>query len=438
MDRDGTCAPGARESPAELPPAAEDAILRDLVFLTSPEAGGRLAGSAGAAVAADYLARELETAGCLTAGTDGFYQPVAVRTARLAGPVRVRVGSRELRHRLDFGEVPAFSGGGTARGPLRPISDDEPVPAALLAGHVVLVDSLPAGFDLRATAEAAAEAGASALMVATPRAFFRKSAYGGSGRLPVLRVAAPLAAELAGAPEETVEIDLPLVASRGRCRNVLGIVRGSSTRGAVALAAHYDHVGDDPGGARFPGAVDNAAGVAAVLAAAREVTRRFQALPFDLLVGLLTGEESGMWGARQLVANPPAPLRAVINLDGAGLEAPLAAMRLGHVASGSRLVEVASGLLEARGISTKWVRGQDDAGVFLAAGIPALGLGQERTRAGGVPLHSPRDTLDALRLPAVSSAAALLVDLVSCLAGNPDALEEPSGGRHSTGSEGGA
>lgn len=438
MDRHGTRVRGTKEFAAELPPAAEDAILRDLVFLTSPAAGGRLAGSPGAFLAADYLARELEAAGYLPAGTDGFYQPVAVRAARLTGPVRFRVGCRELRHRLDFGEVPAFSGGGTVRGPLRPVSDDSPVPAALLAGHVVLVSGPPDGFDLGATAEAAVEAQASALMVATPRTFFRKSAYGATGRLPVLRLTAPLATELARMPEEMAEIELPLVASEGSCRNVIGIVRGVSSRGAVALVAHYDHVGDDPGGARFPGAVDNAGGVAAVLAAAREVTRRFRTLPFDLLVGLLTGEESGMWGARHLAANPPVPLRAVINLDGAGLEAPLASMRLGHAAPGPWLVDMASSVFKTRGISPRWVRGRDDASIFLAGGIPALGLGQERTRAGGVPLHSPQDTLDALHLPAVSSSAALLVDIVSCLAKTPDALQEPVGGCDSTGTEGGA
>jgi aminopeptidase YwaD len=67
-----------------------------------------------------------------------------------------------------------------------------------------------------------------------------------------------------------VDLDLPLERVTLPCNNVFGLLRGASSDFTLALTAHYDHLGDDPGGARFPGAFDNASGVASILAAARD------------------------------------------------------------------------------------------------------------------------------------------------------------------------
>ena len=93
-------------------------------------------------------------------------------------------------------------------------------------------------------------------------------------------------------------------------------VYGSFRRGtpAIPLTAHFDGVGDDPDGTRFPAAADNASGVAVVIEAARQLHQR---LPdtVGLAVALLDGEEARAIGSAHHAPQVEARTR-VINLDG--------------------------------------------------------------------------------------------------------------------------
>ena len=98
--------------------------------------------------------------------------------------------------------------------------------------------------------------------------------------------------------------------------NVVGRVRGSrdSTR-VLVVSAHYDHVGVGravDGDSIYNGADDNASGVAALLAVAREL--RARAPEHDVVLLFTDGEEGGLLGARAFVAAPPVA-RASIALD---------------------------------------------------------------------------------------------------------------------------
>ncbi|MGE5591632.1 MAG: M28 family metallopeptidase, partial [Bacillota bacterium] len=354
---------------------------------------------------------------------DGFLQSMNVTAARLAGRVGLRIGSLELRHRRDFGEMPALSARGHVAGPLVPLRDGEGVPLDRLKGSVALVTRRPEGFDLAETAAAAADAGVRALVVpwGEPR-WFHKTVHGAGGRIPVIRLRDALARRLARRGGLAARVDLPLDVGSKACSNVLGLRPGRVGAPALLLTAHYDHVGDDPHGYRFPGAEDNASGVAAVLAAARTLGRR-EPLPFPVLVGFLTGEESGSWGARHLAAHSPLPLGAVINVDVVGVEAKLTAMRLGHSTPGDWLAGLAAEVLERRNVGPRWIRGQDDSAAFIAAGLPTVGLGQQSVAGGGGKLHTPDDTADRLSLMAVREAAEVVVAMVDRLALDPSLLQ---------------
>ena len=67
------------------------------------------------------------------------------------------------------------------------------------------------------------------------------------------------------------------------------------------ITAHYDHLGMRDG-VLYPGADDNASGVAALLAAARY----FAANPprHPMMFAALDGEEDGLRGARALIDSP--------------------------------------------------------------------------------------------------------------------------------------
>jgi Iap family predicted aminopeptidase len=392
-------------------------IMRDLDYLTGSPAAGRLSGTPGAYRTAAYLAGALQAAGFQPAGTEGFFDSLDVPAARLTGPALLTSNGRPLRYRQDFAEMATLSRGGAVAGPVLVAVDGDAFAPGELQGRIVLIAERPPAFNLATTAATAADLGAAALLVADQeRRWFAKTVYAGQGRLPVLRLRQSVAADLAGRSGRRTALELPLATGARRCRNVLGLLLGRSGAPTVALTAHYDHVGDDPGGVRFPGAFDNASGVAALLAAARLLARMDSERPFHLLVAFLTGEESGLWGAKRLVAHPPGPLTAVINLDGVGSEPQLTAMRLGHAQPGNWLADLAAETLAAQGIAPRWIAGRDDSAVFIRAGIPTVGLGQQPRHGRAAPMHTPDDTPDVLYPEAIMAATAVILEVVSRLA----------------------
>lgn len=98
--------------------------------------------------------------------------------------------------------------------------------------------------------------------------------------------------------------------------NLLGVIRGSAQpEHYLVVSAHYDHLGER-GGKIFPGADDNASGVATLLAAAAH----FKAHPpaHSIVFALFDGEETGMAGARHFVDSdvlPMARVRLNLNFD---------------------------------------------------------------------------------------------------------------------------
>ena len=98
--------------------------------------------------------------------------------------------------------------------------------------------------------------------------------------------------------------------------NVVGGVRGTApSAGSLVISAHYDHLGIQNGRV-YPGADDNASGVAAMLEIARYVKRH--PLRHQALFAAFDAEELGLQGARAFLRMPPVAVSAIaldINLD---------------------------------------------------------------------------------------------------------------------------
>jgi Zn-dependent M28 family amino/carboxypeptidase len=107
--------------------------------------------------------------------------------------------------------------------------------------------------------------------------------------------------------------------------NVLGMLPGRDPvlkHEVVVISAHWDHFGigrpDATGDSIRNGAVDNASGVAAMLAVADAFTRSGLRPKRSLLFVGMALEESGLLGSAWLAAHPPAPIARVaadLNLD---------------------------------------------------------------------------------------------------------------------------
>lgn len=200
--------------------------------------------------------------------------------------------------------------------------------------------------------------------------------------------------------------------------NVLGLLpgRGPGPRKTVILEAHFDHIGD-----LSPGASDNAAGVAAVLEAARLLSTGPR-LRHDVLFASFDGEEEGFLGANAYVAKPPIPLdrtAAFIVLDAMGRRfADLPKWRL--TAFGIESSPQLESLLRAKRaqaphlffLSTGVIGPRSDYVPFAAAKVPHLFFFNGTT----LDYHDVGDTPDKLDYARLAADGRLIADVTSDLA----------------------
>lgn len=99
-------------------------------------------------------------------------------------------------------------------------------------------------------------------------------------------------------------------------RNVMAAVPGTRRPDSLlVLTAHYDHLGR-MGKAIYPGANDNASGVALLLDLAAEIAKK--PLPYTTVFVFFAGEEAGLLGSEAMVRDKKLPLshiRFLLNLD---------------------------------------------------------------------------------------------------------------------------
>jgi peptidase M28-like protein len=204
--------------------------------------------------------------------------------------------------------------------------------------------------------------------------------------------------------------------------NLIAIVRGTAQPEHVLIvSAHYDHLGVRDG-RLFPGADDNASGVAAMLETAAYVVAH--PLRLSVVFVAFDGEEQGLQGSQYFVAHSPIPLDRVglvINLDmvsrsdtgsivasGTWSDPSLKSLVL-KAAEGRRL-SVAFGhdrpIYLAGGIED-WTH-QSDQGPFHDAGVRTLYYGVE----DHPDYHQPTDTADKIPRPFFDDVCDLVVQTV--------------------------
>ena len=116
-----------------------------------------------------------------------------------------------------------------------------------------------------------------------------------------------------------VNIDNKLI-SNFKTANVCGLVKGTAKPDSIIfITAHYDHLGGMGAATYFPGANDNASGVALLLNLAHYYAQHPQKYSMGFI--LFAGEEAGLIGSKYFTENPLVPLkniRFLINTDLAG------------------------------------------------------------------------------------------------------------------------
>ncbi len=105
-------------------------------------------------------------------------------------------------------------------------------------------------------------------------------------------------------------------------QNVVGWIQGTKyPEKYYVFTAHYDHLGMMGNETYFPGANDNASGVAMILDLARHFSKPENRPEYSVAFIAFSGEEAGLIGSDYFAENPLIPLgniRLVVNLDMVG------------------------------------------------------------------------------------------------------------------------
>lgn len=339
--------------PIVAPPAA---LFDDIRALAAPGMQGRAEDSGGADLAAEYIHRRFRTLGLRVERL-----PYEIPRRRLAPGTRLVLGPESIAPGKNFAPL-TWSGTGTAHGPLvsglaARISGD----TATLAGTVAIerLSPSPGSFrrldpplaeralayqdlgaagvlfvadsrDPMAGGEAAwagqLDARAEARIRAHPaeaQEWARDRAATGAQsravqpsrplRIPAAVVSWDLGRSLddGGAQLATVSVAVEYAPLAGA--SVVGLLPGAFPgRAAVVVCAHFDSHGIRPDGRIYPGACDNASGVAVLLAVAQALARDPRPLLRPVVFAAFGGEELGLHGSRAFA-------RAVHGLRGGAL-----------------------------------------------------------------------------------------------------------------------
>ena len=209
--------------------------------------------------------------------------------------------------------------------------------------------------------------------------------------------------------------------------NVFGFIAPSDIRAAnelIVLGAHMDHLGEATKGGYYPGADDNASGVAVALEVAGALQRHAASLRRPVVVVFFGAEEIGLIGSKRFVDEGPidnACMVAMVNIDMIGRpladQSKLALLKrlmniddrngIGVVGTLGRpffqeTIDAACTRVGLKPYGTQKLlapiaeslaRNRSDHAAFERVGIPTLFFGSGESDD----YHRPTDTIDKLR-----------------------------------------
>lgn len=187
--------------------------------------------------------------------------------------------------------------------------------------------------------------------------------------------------------------------------NILAALPGATPDSLLVLSAHYDHLGIQ-GGSLYPGADDNAVGVATVLETARCFVQNGIRANRTILIALLSGEEDGLHGSAALAGlldrEGFSTDTVVLNLDmmggigGNSLDVWMERSR----PNGHKIADIARQEIIANGVGSDMLKrrfGPVDSESFARQGMPSITLSWDMAKENHPYRHSPNDTYDNLR-----------------------------------------
>lgn len=203
--------------------------------------------------------------------------------------------------------------------------------------------------------------------------------------------------------------------------DVMGMIPGK-TDDYLFITAHIDHVGTSADGRIYPGALDNASGIAAMLEIARYVKSQNVKPNKNIVFIAFNGEEGGCLGSYNYIRRPIFPLykTTVINLDmiGASKDVPIkiAYNSIYNQAKGisinpsSKLRYQLGNLADELGIPYSVEYGfNSDHGYFNLFGVPAVTIGDKDSSK----IHTTEDDINNIGKENIDRAMNLVMNYIS-------------------------
>jgi aminopeptidase YwaD len=220
-----------------------------------------------------------------------------------------------------------------------------------------------------------------------------------------------------------LQVDAQLIHNY-QTQNLAAIVRGSAQPDSfLVVSAHYDHLGMMGKHTYFPGANDNASGVALLLELAAHYARPENRPACSVVFLLFGAEEAGLVGSSYFVRHPLVPLAGIkflLNLDllGTGEEGATVVNGRVHEAAFARLAALNDAHHYLPRLTARGRAANSDHYPFSEAGVPAFFL---YTRGGSLAYHDVNDRPAALSLAGFAGAYGLARDFFDGLGARPAA-----------------
>lgn len=356
-------------------------VKQDLQYLCSEECFGRLPGSPGNTLAQDYILSHFKSAGLMPLdGADGLFIPYQQKI------FDAQARSQTLIVESADGTIREFYSGQDFYPYLYPTTEFEGAVSSTKNGVIQL--SCKAGnvefvcSDMATARIYDSENKNMSLFRCSPKLFDSIS------QSSFIRFKGQLQLEVAAT------------------NNVVGVLAGKNRSEAIIVSAHFDHVGGY-GNIFYPGALDNASGVATLLEIVRSLAESEPAI--DIVFVAFNGEDMGQQGSQALASSLPYQKINAINIDVVGMKESSSLMVLGDEPLSQKLVDFWEDSSSLQAYYSKEDAMSDHVSL-RQAGIPAV------TVSSGVSFdviaektHYPTDTIAGLSIESIAQTAQMIV-----------------------------
>ena len=218
-------------------------------------------------------------------------------------------------------------------------------------------------------------------------------------------------------PDSAFVLDISVrnkLVPRYEARNVLGVAKGKS-KDWLIISAHYDHLGMMGPDAMFPGANDNASGVAMLLTLAEYFAQH--PCKQNILFVAFAGEEAGLKGSEWCAVDRPidlARVKLMVNLDilGTGDEGIMVVNATEQKAVYDQLVAANTKMPRLAAIKQRGPACNSDHCPFVKRGVPAIFI---YTLGGITAYHDVFDKPETLPLTEFPDIFLSLTELITKL-----------------------